>query len=433
MLMDGLFDDDEVARRLDAPAQLAAMLQVEAALARAQGVLGIIPTDAATRIAAVAATLTPDPAALIAEAARAGIAAQPLIATLKKACGMDADWVHFGATSQDIQDSASILQTREVLSILQDRLTALHDILTRKAQAHADLAMPARTRFQIAAPTTLGAKIAVWRAPLPRHLDRLAELRPRLLNISLYGAAGTGAALAPQMPALRRAVAADLGLNAPDIPWHATRDAIAELAGWLSMVTGTLGKLGADLILLGQSEVAELRAGIGGGSSTMPQKSNPVAAEALVSLARLNAGAVGTIHQAMIHAQERDGTALALEWQTLPQMLIRTGAALRLAQDLAHSLTPNPQAIADSFARDRGAMLAEAAGFYLTRHIPRDKALRIVAQALARVAAEGDTTLAQALHDLQPGHDWAQILSPAANTGDATTQARNRSSWEERR
>lgn len=424
-LMDGLFGDAELAGVMDAPAQLAAMLRAEAALAEAQGRLGIIPADAAAAIATAARELSITPKSLIAATARAGIPAQALVGALKSVCGDHAGWAHFGATSQDIQDTGLVLQLRDALQIIQDRLTRLNTTLTAKATEFADQPIPARTRFQIAAPTTLGAKIAVWHAPLARHLQRLAELRPRLLNVSLYGAAGTGAALAPDMGKVRQAMAVDLGLGAPDIPWHASRDTVMELGGWLAMITGTLGKMGADLILLGQSELAEVSAGTGGGSSTMPQKSNPVAAEALVTIARLNAGAIGTLHQAMVHAQERDGSALAIEWQVLPDMIIRTGAALRLAQALAETLAPQADRIAATFERDRGAMLAEAAGFYLARQMPRDQALQLVAAALTEIAASETETLAGALTRLAPGHDWARILAPGKNTGEAADHARS--------
>ncbi|WP_347312687.1 lyase family protein [Defluviimonas sp. SAOS-178_SWC] len=419
MLTDGLFSDIELRAVMDAGAQLQAMLRAEAALARAEGRLGIIPEDAAKAIARTAEDLRPDPERLIAVTARSGIPAQALVGALKSACGAHGDWVHFGATSQDIQDTGLVLQLCTALDLIEARLIGLEAELATKASAHAGLTIAARTRFQIAAPTTLGAKIAVWRAPLSRHLDRLAELRPRLLNVSLYGAAGTGAALAPRMPEVRRAMADDLGLGAADIPWHAARDAIAELGGWMALVTGSLGKIGADLILLAQSGIGEVTAGTGGGSSTMPQKSNPVAAEALVSLARLNAGAISTLHQAMIHAQERDGSALALEWLVLPEMVIRTGAALRLAQELARTLTPDPVRIDATFRKDRGAMLAEAAGFYLAHQMPRAEALKIVATALAEIGRSETETLAGALARLQPGHDWARILAPGANTGEA--------------
>ena len=418
-LTEGMFGDPEIAGIMGPAARLAAMLETEAVLAEVEAGLGIIPGPAAARIAAVARGLRPDPTAIAAAAAGTGIAAQALVAALKAAAGANEGFVHYGATSQDIEDTALVLQLGRALAVLETRLEALAARLGAAAADTKALVIPARTRFQIAAPTTFGAKIAVWRAPLARHLDRLGELRPRVLNVSLHGAAGTGAALWPQGAEVRRGVAGALGLGAPDLPWHAARDAIAELGGWLALVTGSLGKIGLDLVLLGQSEVGEVAAGTGGGSSTMPQKSNPVAAEALVTLARLNAGDLGTLHQAMIHAQERDGSALGIEWQILPQMLERTGAALRIGGNLAASLAARPERIAARFAADRGAMLAEAVGFLLAREMPRDAALGIVRQALVALAEDPGETLAGALGRLMPGRDWADLLDPARQTGEA--------------
>lgn len=419
-----LLGDPEMAALMGDDAAIAAMLRAEAALARAQATLGIIPKDTAAAIARAAETLHPDPAALAPGVARAGIATQPVIAALKQAAGADADWVHFGATSQDIVDTGLMIQLQQALALLRSRLAGLAALLALKAQEFADLAIPAHTRFQIAAPTTLGAKIAIWRAPLTRDLDRLEQILPRLLNVSLYGAAGTSAALGPQADALRHAMAAELGLSAPDTPWHTTRDGIAELGGWLSLVTGSLGKMGADLVLLAQSEVAEVFAGSGGASSTMPQKSNPVAAETLVTLARLNAADLGGLHQALIHAQERDGAALGIEWVLLPAMLERTAASLRIAAELAQTLRADPGRIAANFAADRGAMMAEAAGFLLAQDLPRAQALTTVAEALRAMQADPAQTLAGALTVLAPGRDWPALLAPGANLGAAPAIAK---------
>ncbi|MDO5706941.1 MAG: lyase family protein, partial [Paracoccus sp. (in: a-proteobacteria)] len=266
--------------------------------------------------------------------------------------------------------------------------------------------------------------IAVWRGMLARDLLRLDQMTPRVLLISLHGAAGTEAALADHGPALRAAMADVLGLGQPDGPWHAARDGIAELAGWLSLVTGALGKIGIDLVQLGQSEIGEVAAGAGGGSSTMPQKANPVSAEALVTLARLNAGDVAGMHHAMIHAQERDGTALGLEWNILPAMLERTAAALRIGAELAATLTPAADRIAATFAADRGRMAAEAAGFILSQTMPRAEALRLVAKALGMVQTGAAPTLPDALSRLVPGRDWRTDLAPENLTGAAPSQAR---------
>lgn len=423
-LIDGLLGDAELAAVTGAEAALAAMARVEAALARAQARLGVIPADAGERIARVAESLRPDPAQIALESVKAGIPAQPFVAALRRACGEDAAYVHFGATSQDVQDSAFALQAREALALIEARLDALDATLARKALDYADTPIAARTRFQIAAPTTLGAKIAVWRAPLVRHRERLAQLRPRLLVLSLHGAAGTSAALGPRAQETRRLVGEALGLGVVETPWHASRDAIVELGGWLAMATGTLGKFGLDLIFLGQSEVGEVRAGEGGGSSTLPQKSNPVAAEALVTLARLNAADLGGLAQAMAHAQERDGSALGLEWSLAPAMIERAGAAFALALPLARTLAPRRDAIAATFAKDRGAMLAETAARALAQGRPRAQAQALIAEALAGLDADPDATLAGALSRLAPERDWTALLDIRAALGEAPDVAR---------
>ncbi|SHM52871.1 3-carboxy-cis,cis-muconate cycloisomerase [Paracoccus solventivorans] len=423
-LLGQLYGDAEMAAILSDRSAIAAMLRVEVALARAQADLGVIPAAAAEAIAQAAAALDPDPAELSAAVAVAGIPAQPVIAALKSAAGEAGGFAHYGATSQDIQDTALALQLVQALDLLDARLGQLAALLAQKAADHAELPIPARTRHQLAAPTTLGAKIAVWQGMAVRNRQRLAQLRPRLLLLSLHGAAGTEAAFSGHGPALRAAMAAALGLGVPGGPWHAARDGIAELAGWLSLVTGALGKMGLDLIQLGQSEIAEVSAGDAGGSSTMPQKQNPVAAEALVTLARLNAGDLAGMHQALLHAQERDGSALGLEWTLLPAMLERTAAALRIGCALAATLAPRPDRIAASFAADRGRMAAEAAGFLLARTMPRERALAIVAQALAQLDDGKAATLAEALAHLAPGRDWARALRPENLTGAAPDQAR---------
>jgi 3-carboxy-cis,cis-muconate cycloisomerase len=195
---------------------------------------------------------------------------------------------------------------------------------------------------------------------------------------------------------------------------------VAELGGWLSLVTGSLGKIGQDLILLGQSEVGEVTAGAGGGSSTMPHKANPVGAEALVTLARLNAGTVGTLHQALVAAQERDGIAMGLEWFALPSMCAAAGGATRLALGMVEALAAHAERIAATFAADRGLMLAEAAVFALAERMPRPEAQALVAEA---VAAVDSGTLAEALAARVPEVDWAASLDPRRLTGDAPALA----------
>lgn len=299
------------------------------------------------------------------------------------------------------------------------------DALADAADRHAELLMAARTRSQIATPTTFGARVASWLAPLARCRTRLEQLRPRLLRLQLGGASGTLEAFGDQGPALARAVADELGLGFPAKPWHAERDSLAELAGWLSLLARCLGKMGADLILLGRTEIAEVATGSGGGSSTMPQKSNPVAAEALVALARFNASQVGLVHQALVHAEERDATAWPLEWMVLPQMVVAAGAALRHTEALATTLTPDAARMRANLSLGGGGAMAEAASFALAAHMPRPDAQALVKRA-SREAAETGSSLAETLLRLtEVAVDWARVLDPAAATGQAPQAARS--------
>jgi 3-carboxy-cis,cis-muconate cycloisomerase len=414
----GLYGDAEVGAFFAAEAEVAAMLRVEGALARVEGELGIIPAASGRAIERRAGEVAIAPSALAAGMASAGVPVAALVTAFRRELGEDGAWAHWGATSQDIVDTGLVLRLRGVLEVLDGRLARLVGALAEQAGRHRGTVIAARTRFQVATPTTLGAKIAVWGMPLVRHRRRLAELRPRVLCVSLAGASGNNAALRGRGGEVMRGLADALGLAPAEAPWHAARDGVAELGGWLALVTGSLGKMGQDLILLGQSEVGEVTAGAGGGSSTMPHKTNPVAAEALVTLARLNAGTVGQLHQAMVHAQERDGTALGLEWFALPAMCAAAGAATRHGLGLAETLAAHPERIAATFAADRGLMLAEAAVFALAERMPRPEAQALVGEAVKAVAA-GRGSLGEALAERVPEVEWAEVLDPARQTGDA--------------
>ncbi len=278
--------------------------------------------------------------------------------------------------------------------------------------------MAARTRSQVATPTTFGLKAAGWLAPLRRHRQRLAELRPRLEAVQLGGAAGTLAALGEHGIAVMEGLAAELKLTAPALPWHGQGDTLAELGGWLSLVTGSLGKMGEDLVLLGQSEVGEV-AGGGGGSSTMPQKSNPVAAETLVALARFNAGMVGTLHQALIQRHERDGAAWPLTWLAVAPMLMAAAAALGHAGRLAAGLQPDAARMAENLGATHGLVLAEAATFLLARHMERPEAQELVAACCKEATASGRHLFDILAERAEAPIEWASLKDAALHVGAA--------------
>ena len=304
-----------------------------------------------------------------------------LIGLLRKAAGDAGAYAHYGATSQDIVDTALIHRLLSAAAVIETRLAKLAHIFMAQAKEHQRSVMAGRTRFQQAVPTTYGLKAAGWLSGLCRHQARLRELKPRLFVVQLGGAVGTLASLGAKGPEVIRAFAGELGLAAPVMPWHAQRDALAEFAGWLSLVSGTLGKIGGDILLLAQSEVAEARPAAGGGSSTMPQKANPIAAEVLVTLARFNAGQIATMHGAIAQEHERGGAGWMLEWLILPQMTVAAGAGLARATDLMSCLVIDAARMRANVEATNGLMMAEAATFGLAAPMPRGEAERLVGEA----------------------------------------------------
>ena len=420
----GLFSEPEIAALFSDEAELRALLRVEAALARVQGRLDVIPAKAAKRISEVAETFAPDPTSLADGTAAAGIPIPALVAALRDAVGNEeaASFVHWGATSQDVIDSALVLRLEAALDLLEARLKAVSVVLAGLADGHRATLMVGRTRSQQAVPITFGLKAANWLAPLLRARQRLNQLRPRVLLLSFGGAAGTLAALGTRGPDVAEALAAELGLGLPPLPWHAQRDGIAELAGWLSLVTGGLGKLGQDVLLLAQSEVGELREGGAegrGGSSTMPQKANPVSSEVLVTAARLNATLLSAIHQALPQEQERGGPGWQLEWLTLPQMVVMTGGALRQAQDLLENLEVDAERMRANLEASKGLVLAEAATFALAEHLPRPEAQALVKSACAEVRRNGRHLMEVLADSCEAPLDWVALSDPANALGAA--------------
>ncbi len=226
-----------------------------------------------------------------------------------------------------------MLRLKSVIEHLGLLLTETVLRLSSLAERFGGRSLDGVTRMQKAIPIRAADRVEAWRAPLQRHQQRLSQLSGRLLVVQFGGAAGTLEKLGDKGPAVRAALAARLGLG--DAPqWHSQRDALADFAGWLSLVTGSLGKFGQDIALMAMAGKDIALTG-GGGSSAMPHKQNPVKAEALVALARFNATQLSGMHQAQIHEQERSGAAWTLEWLLLPQMVVATAASLRLAAELA--------------------------------------------------------------------------------------------------
>ncbi|HKM36510.1 MAG TPA: 3-carboxy-cis,cis-muconate cycloisomerase [Thiopseudomonas sp.] len=376
-----LLSDQEAGRYLGDQAQIRAMLEVEAQLALAQADCGLIPQDAALAIAQAAAEIKIDATTLAADTGSAGVPVPALVQVLKQSLPKEyARWVHFGATSQDIVDTALVLNCRELLKLYESRLSHVIEQLRELASTHRDTIIAGRTRTQQAVPMSFGLKVANWLAPLLRQQARLQELKPRLLKLQLAGAVGTLSAMQDQAVAISAKLATRLNL-AMGHNWHTQRDSVVELANWLALTTGLLGKMGQDWLLLGQTEVGELSFSNGGGSSTMPQKCNPVSAELLVTLARHNAGQIGQMHQAMLHEHERSGSGWTLEWLVLPTMLMATAVALHHSSDALAHIIVNTEKMQSNLALYNGVIYAEAVTFALAESMPRDQASALVKDA----------------------------------------------------
>lgn len=419
-----LLHDEDVGGLFSDAAVVEAMMRVEGALAKAQGKLGLLPEASAGAIERAMREVRIDPARLAAGAREAGVPAPALVEALRDAMQAPehAQYLHWGATSQDVMDTGLVLRLREVCNVVERRLTELLRALARQAEAHAELPLAARTRAQTATPTSFGAVVAAWGAPLLAHLEALAQLRPRLLRVSLAGASGNSAALGEQADALRAELAAELALGDSPLAWHSDRAALAEFAGLLTRIGGGLAKLGEDCIVACRTEAGELQLGRGGGSSTMPHKQNPVVAETIVSLSRVGAAMHALMLEAMAHREQRDGVAWALEGHALPTICMASARALALATSLAQELRPDPDAMLANLLGGGQLAFAEAISFELARTMPRPQAQAEVKRLCAEVRGGGGS-LAELVERRYPHVDWRAATTPAAQLGDAPRQA----------
>lgn len=416
-----LFSDDETAALFTDSAEIRAMLLVEGALAKVQGRLGLIPETAAAFIDRAAREVQIDPVALGAETATNGVPVPALVAAFRKAMNAPehAQFLHWGATSQDIMETGFALRLRRVTQIWDERLAALIAALGKLAAQYADLPMAARTYGQVATPTSFGAVIAGWGHPLIRHRARLAAIRAEIATVSLGGAAGTLSAMGSEGPAVRAGLAQALELADPGHSWHAERDRMDTFAAWMAGLAVSLGKMGEDMILLTQSGINEIRLEGAGGSSTMPQKQNPVGPSVLVALARQAVALSAAIQSAGIHRQQRDGAAWFVEWLVVPQLCISTGRSIALALDLAGRISPDAQAMARGLDDGTGLIHAEAYSFALARHMPRPEAQAKIKALCKEAQAEHQPLQALVSRDF-PDLD----LASAGGLGTAPAEAR---------
>lgn len=410
----------------DDVALLQKWLDVEVALAQAEAELGLIPAAAAAEIAHRARAENLNPQRLKALIDQTVHPIVPLIRVLAEACADHAgEYIHWGATTQDIMDTATILQLKEAVVILENRLVELIELLTDLARRHRDTLMAGRTHGQQALPITFGFKAAIWLAEMGRHQQRLEECKPRLLVGQFAGAVGTLASVPEQGLQIQARMMELLGLGVPPISWHTARDNVAEFTMLLGLIAGTTGKIAREIIALQKTEVGEVEEPFNEGkvgSSTMPHKRNPMLGEAVVALARLVMNLTPNALNGLIQEHERDWTYEHMEWAYLPEVCLMTDGALHVLIRIIAGLRVNPERMRQNLGQLNGLMLSERVMLALGKKLGRQTAHDIV-YACAMRAYENNRPFRETLteHSLVSQHlgpaEIDELLDPQQYTG----------------
>jgi len=423
-----LYGTDEMREIFSDHTHLQYMLDVEAALARAQAKLGLVPRHVAEAVTAAAQVENLHIERIAASTRTVGYPVVGVVKELGRAAGEEAArYIHLGATTQDILDTALVLQLRRACGELRHDLLALAQTLAKQAVRYRNTPMAGRTHLQHAVPTTFGLKCAVWAAPLATHIERLDTALRRICVVEFGGAAGTLAPLGANGIAVMEALAQELGLSVPDLPWHVVRDGLTEIVALLGFICGTIAKFALDITLLTQTEVAEVFEPheVGrGSSSTMPQKRNPIASEYILAAARGVHALMPLMFSAMVQDHER-GTG---PWQTeplvIPQCFVLTAGALAHARTIAEGMTVNIERMRQNLAATGGLIMAEAVATALTPMLGRAAAEETLASACNRTITEG-RTLIETLRDepmLRPylsDAELQRLMDPASYLGSA--------------
>jgi len=384
------FGTPEMRRIFSDEAAIAHAVRVEVALARVQGRLGIIPEEAAREIEQRADAAAIDFEELKRETDLVGYPIVGLVHQLARQCGEAGRYIHWGATTQDIMDTATVLQLREAMGIIAADLARLDEAIAALARKHRLTVMAGRTHLQHALPITFGYKAAVWLSMIRRNRERLRQLWRRVLVVQFSGAAGTLASLGDRGLEVQEALAAELGLATPEITWHSARDSFAELVTFLGLLTACLAKIATDVALLMQTEVGEAFEPFApgrGSSSTMPQKRNPISCELIIAAAKAVRQNAGLMLEAVAVDHERATGPWHAEWIALPQSFLATASALRQAIDMMSGLAVDADRMRRNLRITGGLIVAEAVMMALAEHIGRGAAHDIVYSA-CRAAAE---------------------------------------------
>ncbi|EJL85795.1 3-carboxy-cis,cis-muconate cycloisomerase, partial [Herbaspirillum sp. CF444] len=371
-------------------------IDVEVALAKAEARVGVIPAEAAAIIAKESTIDRIDFEHMRHETDIVGYPILPLVHQLVAMCGEAGRYVHWGATTQDIMDTAVALQVRDALDIVAEDVRALRKILADLALKHRDTPMAGRTHLQQALPITFGYKAAIWLAMFDRHQQRLSELRPRVAVVGFGGAAGTLASLGDKGFDVQRALAEELDLGVPATTWHVARDGFAEAINLLALITGSLGKIALDIMIMASTEFGEVYEPFvkgRGASSTMPQKRNPISSELMLAASKAVRQHAGLMVDAMVQDFERATGPWHAEWIAIPESFILTAGALHQARFALGGLIVDTQRMKANLGISKGLIVAEAVMMGMAPFIGRQQAHDIVYDA-CRSANENGGSLA---------------------------------------
>ncbi|WP_110973333.1 class-II fumarase/aspartase family protein [Pseudomonas huaxiensis] len=374
-------------------------IEVEIALAKAEARCGVIPAEAAVQIAELSRFESLDLAHMQHETEIVGYPILPLVEQLSKLCGEAGRYVHWGATTQDIMDTAVVLQVRAALAIVERDIQAVRGLLAGLALRYRDTPMAGRTHLQHALPITFGYKVAVWLSMFDRHAERLVELRPRVEIGQFAGAAGTLASLGDKGLEVQEALMAELGLGVPQATWHVARDGLAETLNFLGLVTGSLGKVALDVMMMMTSELGEVYEPFvkgRGASSTMPQKRNPISCELMYAAAKGVRQQAGLMLDAMIQDFERSTGPWQAEWIAIPEAFALSAASLGQAKFMLAGLEVRTERMRQNLDMTRGLIVAEAVMMGLAPALGRQVAHDVV-YAACRVANDDGVSLLDAL------------------------------------
>jgi 3-carboxy-cis,cis-muconate cycloisomerase len=394
-MLDPLFGWEVTDRIFTDSVRLQRMLDFERTLAAAEARLSVIPKSAGPAISNHCKVGLFDLPSIAQAAATGGNLAIPLVKELTKLVAQSDEeasrYVHWGATSQDVIDTGLVLQLREAFDAIESELQKLAEKLAQLAQDHRATALPARTWMQHAIPTVFGLKVAGWLDAMTRHRERLRETRERVLVLQFGGAAGTLASLGSDGLRVAQTLAEDLGLSLPAVPWHAHRDRTAEVGATLALLVGTLGKIARDISLQNQTEVGEVfeSAAEGrGGSSSMPQKRNPVACSVILAAANQVPALASALLSAMPQEHERGLGGWQAEWNILPELVRKAGGALHHSKEMIDGLRIDRARMLQNLDATHGLIFAEAVAAALAKHIGKQEAHKLVEECCRRAVAE---------------------------------------------